>query len=281
MAPPLPYASPSPGAMACVVALYGILILAGTGTAVGLIARSLRRPIDWAPRVSTLLARPWTWRDAAALIAAVGILISLSVIAGRVLNPVRASGLVILQGLILDGLGIVAVAALIRTRHQSWFNAFGMTTSWLRHLKSAALFYLAIIPCFVFSSLVYQGILTVKGYPPSLQDIAVLLSSDVPLWVRLMMIVLAVGVAPFFEECVFRGILLPILARRLGLGAGIFLSSLLFAAIHMHLPSLAPLLVIATGFALAYIMSGSLWVPIVMHAIFNGVNLLLIIILKS
>lgn len=267
--------------MANVLILYVGLIMAGIATAIGLIVRSLRRPIDWAPRIAGLMARPWGWRDAATLIVVVAGFIFLSMAATRFLNPANEAWLVILQGVLLDGLGIAAVAALIRARNRDWSGAFGMTANPFPHMAPAILCYLAVIPCFVFASVVYQGILSVNGYPPSLQDIAVLLSSDVPTWVRILMVVLAVGVAPIFEECLFRGVLLPILARRFGLGAGVFLTSLLFAAIHLHMPSLAPLMVVAVGFALAYIATGSLWVPILMHGIFNGVNLVLLFILKS
>ena len=91
----------------------------------------------------------------------------------------------------------------------------------------------------------------------------------------------AAVVAPVFEECVFRGIALPLLARALGVGPAVFLSSLLFASIHFHMASMAPLLVIAVAFALAYIYSGSLWVPITMHATFNAVNLALLLVIRQ
>ena len=83
-------------------------------------------------------------------------------------------------------------------------------------------------------------------------------------WTRVAMAAVAVILAPVFEECVFRGIGLPLLARWLGMGPAILLTSLAFAAIHVHLPSLLPLLVIAVGFSLAYVT---------MHALFNAVNL--------
>jgi membrane protease YdiL (CAAX protease family) len=94
------------------------------------------------------------------------------------------------------------------------------------------------------------------------------------------MFIFAVAIAPFFEECLFRGILLPMAIRKLGLGAGIFVISLLFAAIHFHLPSLIPLLIIASGFSLAYLYTKSLWVPIIMHGLFNGVNLALLLVMR-
>jgi membrane protease YdiL (CAAX protease family) len=93
-------------------------------------------------------------------------------------------------------------------------------------------------------------------------------------------VLLTIVLGPFVEECVFRGIALPLLARTFGVGPGVLLSSALFAAIHLHLPSFVPLLVMSTAFALGYLYSGSLWVPFTMHAVFNTVNMVLLSILR-
>ena len=89
------------------------------------------------------------------------------------------------------------------------------------------------------------------------------------------------GLAPFFEETVFRGVMLPLFVRRFGLGAGVLLTSALFAGIHMNLQATAPLFVVAVGCSLAYVYTGSLWVPVTMHALFNGINLLFLLVLKG
>ena len=43
----------------------------------------------------------------------------------------------------------------------------------------------------------------------------------------------------------------------------------LFAAVHMKLPALFPLWILAIILTLSYELSGSLWVPIGIHAGFN------------
>ena len=64
------------------------------------------------------------------------------------------------------------------------------------------------------------------------------------------------------------------MARRyFGRFVGILVSSLLFAAVHAHLPSFAPLFVLGTCFAIAYEWSGSIIVPMTMHALFNALAL--------
>jgi membrane protease YdiL (CAAX protease family) len=269
--------SASPATATVVAVLYFTLLLAGTFAAVALIVQTVRIPINWTPRLITFRMRPWTWREGLAVAALVGLLIFLGMAVAALLKHPGETTLILLQGLLLDLAGILAIAGLISRSGWTWTHAFGMERNPLPYLKTALLFYLAMLPFLFFSALVYQGVLSLNGIPPSLQEIALLLSGDHPLWMRVTLVILAVAVAPFFEECLFRGILLPVLVRRLGLGGGIFLTSLLFASIHFHLPSLIPLIVVASGFSLAYVYSGSLWVSILMHGIFNGVNLALLL----
>ena len=83
-------------------------------------------------------------------------------------------------------------------------------------------------------------------------------------------------VAPICEELLFRGFFYGVWKRYLGpLGAG-FLSCLLFAAFHTSLAAFAGLFVLAVCFNLAYERTGSLLVPIGMHALFNLLNLLVL-----
>lgn len=270
-----------PGTAILVASLYFMLLLAGTFAAVILLIRTLRSPVDWAPRILLIRMRPWTWREGLAIAAIAGVLVMASMAIAALLDHPRETTLIILQSLLLDLAGLAAIAALMGRRGWTPSQAFGLKGSPLRALKPAFVFYLALLPFLFFSSLVYQGVLSVNGIPPSLQEIALLLSGDHPLWLRLYMFFLAIAVAPVFEECLFRGILLPLFVRRLGLGAGVFAIALLFASIHFHLPSLIPLMVVASGFSLAYVYTGSLWVPILMHGIFNGVNLALLMTLRQ
>jgi len=87
---------------------------------------------------------------------------------------------------------------------------------------------------------------------------------------------IAIVGAPVFEEIVFRGILFPWLARRTGFWPGVVVVSALFAALHLHLPSLLPLFLLSAMFCVAYARTRSLWVPIGMHALFNAVSVLLL-----
>jgi membrane protease YdiL (CAAX protease family) len=95
---------------------------------------------------------------------------------------------------------------------------------------------------------------------------------------RIPIILLAVVVAPVAEELAFRGYLYGVIKRYFGAVPALVLSGILFALIHLNLPSFFPLLVLASAFALAYELSGSLLVPMTMHALFNALSLILVLV---
>lgn len=86
-------------------------------------------------------------------------------------------------------------------------------------------------------------------------------------------IVAAVLVAPVAEELIFRGFLYGVAKRYFGTGFALGFSSLLFAAVHLHAPTFPALAVLAICLALAYEATGSLLVPMAMHACFNAFSL--------
>jgi membrane protease YdiL (CAAX protease family) len=95
---------------------------------------------------------------------------------------------------------------------------------------------------------------------------------------RIPIILLAVVIAPVAEELAFRGYLYGVIKRYFGAVPALVLSGILFALIHLNLPSFFPLLVLASVFALAYELSGSLLVPMTMHALFNALSLILVLL---
>ena len=89
----------------------------------------------------------------------------------------------------------------------------------------------------------------------------------------------AVVLAPLFEETIFRGALLPVLAARLGQLGGVLLSGLLFAMAHISVGELAPLTVLGVGLGLVRLRSGRLWPSVLMHGLWNAVTFLNLLLL--
>lgn len=92
----------------------------------------------------------------------------------------------------------------------------------------------------------------------------------------LIFLLVAAIVAPFWEEIFFRGLTYQVLRHRLGVLAGCLLSGALFALLHAE-PMLLRLPIFLLGALLAglYEMAGSLYVPIVAHAVANTLSTLL------
>ncbi|MEJ5258680.1 MAG: type II CAAX endopeptidase family protein [Anaerohalosphaeraceae bacterium] len=92
-------------------------------------------------------------------------------------------------------------------------------------------------------------------------------------WIRLLILVNAVLVVPVFEEILFRGLLQSVLTAALGRPwLSIAVVSILFAAMHPYPTHLSALVILSIGLGYAYEKSGSLWQPIFIHILFNGIN---------
>jgi membrane protease YdiL (CAAX protease family) len=78
------------------------------------------------------------------------------------------------------------------------------------------------------------------------------------------------GLAPAFEELMFRGALLPWLQARLGARWAVPLSALAFAAIHLQPMALPTLFTLGTVLGLAARRTGGLLAPVAVHAAWNG-----------
>ena len=90
-----------------------------------------------------------------------------------------------------------------------------------------------------------------------------------------------VFIAPFAEEVVFRGVLLPALGARWGTLYAVAISSALFATFHVSVYLFLPILVAAIIFARLAVRFGSLWPSYLAHATFNGVAAVAVLVLKA
>jgi len=112
-----------------------------------------------------------------------------------------------------------------------------------------------------------EEIVGVRAPPPS----PLPSPTDTTQWVLLGVGVMVTG--PLAEELLFRGFLLSALSRsRLGFGGAAVLTSVLFAAWHgdAFIPRLLELFIMGLAFSWLLWRTGSLRVPVVSHAAFNG-----------
>ncbi len=91
---------------------------------------------------------------------------------------------------------------------------------------------------------------------------------------KTLVILMAVLIAPLAEEILFRGFVYGVLKRYTDAPFAALSSSLMFAIIHLHVGSLLPLWMLAVLFCLAYEITGCLLVPMMLHATFNAVSII-------
>ncbi|MEI6892512.1 MAG: type II CAAX endopeptidase family protein [Pontiella sp.] len=155
-----------------------------------------------------------------------------------------------------------------------WAGKLGMESSTLWKLCLAPIVYLAVIPFIILISV--GNHLLVEQFSTSeveLQGIAEMVSGNLS-GLQICYILTAIFAAPIYEELLFRGVLFPYCVRRTGLIPATVAVSALFAVLHYHLPSFAPLFALSVVLCLTYRRTGSLWTSIGVHMIFNAVSIL-------
>lgn len=141
---------------------------------------------------------------------------------------------------------------------------------WPKGRRSAAwgLGYLALAVPLVLAASWAAGPLTRRLPAPQRELVEFL--SGLPDGLPLLMALATVAVvAPFFEELLFRGALLPVMARRWGWWPGIAATGLLFGAIHLQPAGMPALGVLGLVLGAAFRKAGLL-APILVHALWNG-----------
>jgi membrane protease YdiL (CAAX protease family) len=163
------------------------------------------------------------------------------------------------------------VAAFLKLRgfNVSALAGFARLGFWRTFITGVVLLF-AAYPLIFVADIVTRRVL---GGEPSTQGIVELFNESATIEQRVLIIILAVAIAPLVEEFVFRFFLYGVVKQYVGRFAGLIANSILFAAVHGHAPSAAPLFVLGVCFTLAYEWSDSILVPMTMHALFNSLTL--------
>lgn len=190
-----------------------------------------------------------------------------------------------LNGFGFDGGGLVGWL-LFRSMRKSWHADYGAeppavppapARPGLNIALSAVGALLAALPVIIVVNLGWTWLLKQLGLPDEPQDlIAVFANTKSPIVIAGMLIV-ACGLAPLYEELLFRAGLYRFCRQRLGRNVALLFSGCLFGAAHANWASFVPLAVLGMVLALAYEATGDIRVPIVAHGLFN-LNTVLIVL---
>lgn len=273
---PMDIASPAPAQLACAAAA-GLLLLAGATLDLLLVLRLQRGPPGRrGPALDELRNRPFAPPHAAlalstTLLFAVPALFQAS-------SPATPSESALIGGPLFYACGsLLVVAACLFVQRSSFRQAFLSPTCGVRRALGCGLAYgLAALPAVLLLSCAMSAATEALGYEPQPQAVFDWLGDGgVSTGTRIFMMAAALTLAPVAEELLFRGILFPALLKGRPYAMAALLTSLYFALVHFHAPSLLPLTALGLAFAAGYAATGSILTPIVMHALFNGTSLLL------
>lgn len=184
-------------------------------------------------------------------------------------------------------LSVEAVAAIVGLAVSLWFLfrvarqvGFFIQDIGLRGTLDFGSFRIGILgACASLGALVIGAIITLLLFPGSMQDTNPIaeLAATGGIWGAILALVRGVVIAPVAEEIFFRGVLFMGLWRRLGsFWWAAVLSSLAFAAVHPTLlGGLLPLMGVGIVACVLLRETGSLIPCVVMHAVYNGLLLVL------
>lgn len=218
----------------------------------------------------TALARRFGWPEATlAVFLALFFLLTLAGSSSHNMTRMRNRDLIV-SAVFTIGL-LLVVAGFLRVRRFDLNSLGGFSKiGFFRTAVTGGVLMLAAYPLIFLADVITQRLLRKA---PEKQAIVELFNASSTLEQRVLIIVLAVSVAPLAEEFIFRFFMYNVVKRYFGRAVGVVVSALLFAAVHAHLPSFAPLFVLGSCFAIAYEWSGSILVSMTMHALFNALTL--------
>ena len=185
---------------------------------------------------------------------------------------------VVASSLAQMGLTVMVAFLLPRVRRFGATRAYGLyEQSTQRCWTMAVAVLLLALPWLIGASWLVEWLHALAGSEPAEQDVVEMMRDAVP-WNQAGMLALALVLAPVAEELLFRGVLLPVMVRRMGAWPAIVTNGLLFGAVHMHLPSLLPLSLLGMALCAAAIHSRGVLVPILVHFLFNALNTAMILL---
>jgi hypothetical protein len=212
------------------------------------------------------------------------------IIAPKLVGDLQGWQSAFLDNLVLSAGAIAAMVVIIVLARVSFvrrLKGFGMNVKTIHKDFLAAFVNLlavwpivmaAIILTMFFGKLIYG-----QGFEVQQHEELELITAYPQLPLRILIVVLAVVIAPLLEEMLFRGLFQTAIRsiieiRNLnGAWPSILISSTLFAMVHANAGHWPALFVLAVCLGYAYEKSGSLFRPIFIHSFFNAATIIAVL----
>jgi membrane protease YdiL (CAAX protease family) len=232
-----------------------------------------------------LSQKPWRAEAVIQLVAGVFACVCLGVLAVNALHMAKVAafrtpdsfGNVLVATLSFQGAAWILIPVFLKLHDVNWRVALGVQDArWKKSLLLAVGVLVLVLPVVLcleqFSTLALEKI----DWKPEAEPAVALLNGANSWWMRGYLAFFAMALAPVAEEFIFRGILHPFV-KQLGWPRLAWLGvSFLFAAIHVNLPTLVPLFVLALALTWLYERTDCLLAPIAAHSLFNAINLVML-----
>ena len=174
--------------------------------------------------------------------------------------------------LAFQGAVVALVHFFLREHHAGGVSGFGFDKSpWLALLFGACVGFFALWATQRLLGLSSEVLELLKIHPQEQETVTILRGTDD--WKdRVLMAVATIAIAPLGEEILFRGILYPWIKRISSPQIALWITALVFAAIHLNLAAFVPLVFLAIVLVALYEYTGNLLACIVTHMFFNAAN---------
>ncbi len=225
----------------------------------------------------------WNYREALGIFfGAATIAFVLSLIL-RVTLPASLSSLeetivfVFVSSVLLYSFLLVGIFFSVKRTHHKPLSVLGIS----REIVSKDLLFGLGLGVPLFLGALVAGYLSQLFIKPTKTDIIVesvskISSGSIPGWAVFLLVITLVVLAPICEEIFFRGYAYPIMRNKMPPGTAILLNGVIFAAAHFEIAGFIPRMLLGYGLAYMYEKNRTLTSPIIGHALYNGLLLLLV-----
>lgn len=180
-----------------------------------------------------------------------------------------------------QGVALVFIWRFVREHQMGWCDSFGFSVNWKMALLLGVVVAGIALPVSQGLQMASAEIMSRLSVKPEMQPAMQALKNTVTWMDRVALGIAAIGLAPVAEEMLFRGILYPAVKQAGYPRAALWVTSLLFAAVHWNVVTFAPLLLLAIVLTLLYEKTNNLLAPIAAHSLFNAMNFVMFFLVEQ
>ena len=232
-----------------------------------------------------LSVKPWRAQAVLFFIAAQSLCVLIGGMAIDLLQKAGVSGFkslddfgcILVVTLSFQGATWVLMGFFLRYHHVDWREELGFKNkNLLRSLLLTLALVVVILPAAFALQSVSLALMNKIGWTPK-DEMAVTLLTNAPTpTAHIYLVLFAVVLAPVAEEFIFRGVLFPFL-KQLGMLRTAWIGlNLFFAFIHGDAAIFLPLFALSVALTWLYEKTDNLLAPMLAHALFNAINLVVL-----